>query len=203
LYAPFQIIEGAWNAPYEYLLGMSTYRRAHVTGGTFFFTVVTYRRRPFLCDEPVRAALRDAVRETQATFPFILDGWVLLPDHLHCIWSLPPGDAAFGKRWAIIKRAVTQKCGSLLYRKEWMNDSKRRRNESIVWQRRFWEHSIRDESDFTRHLDYLHYNPVKHGLVQQVKEWPFSTFHRYVNAGMYSEDWGSLDVAAADEEYGE
>jgi putative transposase len=84
-----------------------------------------------------------------------------------------------------------------------MNDSKRRRNESIVWQRRFWEHSIRDESDFTRHLDYLHYNPVKHGLVQQVKEWPFSTFHRYVNAGMYPEDWGSLDVAAADEEYGE
>lgn len=97
---------------------MSTYRRANITGGTYFFTVVTFRRQTFLCDQPVRDVLRHAIRETRAILPFTIDGWVLLPDHLHCIWTLPPGDAAFGKRWAIIKRAVTKACGPLLYRED-------------------------------------------------------------------------------------
>jgi putative transposase len=100
---------------------------------------------------------------------------VLLPDHLHWVWTLPPDDAAFGKRWAMIKRSVAKACGSSLYREEWMSDSKRQRIESTVWQRRFWEHVIRDETDFARHMDYLHYNPVKHGRVQCVKDWPFSS----------------------------
>jgi putative transposase len=182
---------------------MSTYRRANITGGTYFFTVVTFRRQTFLCDQPVRDVLRHAIRETRAILPFTIDGWVLLPDHLHCIWTLPPGDAAFGKRWAIIKRAVIKACGPLLYREDWMNDSKRRRNESTVWQRRFWEHAIRDEDDFMRHLDYLHYNPVKHGLVQRVKQWPFSTFHRHVDAGIYPANWGTMVEASPEGEYGE
>ena len=135
--------------------------------------------------------------------PFTIDGWVLLPDHLHCIWTLPPDDVAFGKRWAMIKRSVAKECGPSLYREEWMSDSKCRRNESTVWQRRFWEHAIRDETDFARHMDYLHYNPVKHGLVQCVKDWSFSTFHRYVKDGVYPENWGGIAEATRDEDYGE
>lgn len=182
---------------------MSTYRRTNITGTTYFFTVVTFRRQAFLCDKPVRNALRNAVLETRAVHPFTVDGWVLLPDHLHCIWTLPPGDAAFGKRWAMIKRAVTKACGASLVREEWMNNSMRRRNESTSWQRRFWEHAIRDEADFAKHMDYVHYNPVKHGLVQQVKDWPFSTFHRYVKAGFYPENWGGIVQATRGEDYGE
>ena len=131
------------------------------------------------------------------------DGWVLLPDHLHCIWTLPPDDAVFGTRWAMIKRSVTKACGPSLYRDEWMSDSKRHRNECTVWQRRFWEHAIRDETDFASHMDYLHYNPVKHGLVQCVKDWPFSTFHRYVKDGVYPEHWGGIAEPTRDEDYGE
>jgi putative transposase len=125
---------------------MATYRRANMRGATYFFTVVTFRRQAFLCDEPVREALRNAVRETRAIHPFTIDGWVLLPDHLHCIWTLPPDDATFSKRWAMIKRWVTKLCGPSLFREEWMSDSKRQRNESTVWQRRFWEHMIRKKS---------------------------------------------------------
>jgi putative transposase len=97
---------------------MSTYRRANIKGGSYFFTVVTYRRQEFLCDKHVRDALRNAIRETKTVFPFTIDGWVLLPDHLHCIWTLPPDDAAFSKRWAMIKRFVTKGCGPSLYRTE-------------------------------------------------------------------------------------
>ncbi len=172
-------------------------------GATYFFTVVTYRRQRFLCDEPVRVALREAIQETRLSCPFVIDGWVLLPDHLHCIWTLPPDDADFSKRWALIKRFVTNRCGPALLRNEWMNESKRRRNESTVWQRRFWEHMIRDETDYIRHLDYLHYNPVKHGLVTMVKDWPFSTFQRYMKNGVYSEDWGGRNDGEENESFGE
>ncbi len=181
---------------------MSTYRRAKTTGGTYFFTVVTYRRQRFLCDEPVRNALREAIYKARADCPFTIDGWVLLPDHLHCIWTLPEGDADFGKCWAMIKQFVTKRCG-FLFRDEWMNESKRRRNESTVWQRRFWEHMIRDETDYLRHMDYLHYNPVKHGLVKSVKNWPYSTFHRYLKEGVYSEDWGGVSDGLHDDNFGE
>lgn len=151
----------------------------------------------------MRIALHDAIRETQRICSFTIDGWVLLPDHLHCIWTLPPDDADFGKRWAMIKRFVSKQCGASLYREEWMNHTKGRRNESTLWQRRFWEHIIRDETDYVRHMDYLHYNPVKHGLVKSVKDWPFSTFHRYVQKGVYAENWGGLDELTRDDAFGE
>jgi len=182
---------------------MSIYRRANITGVTYFFTVVTYRRQRFLCDEPVRNALREAIRETRSVAPFTIDGWVLLPDHLHCIWTLPPDDADNGKRWALIKRFVTKQCGPLLYRDEWMNDSKRRRNESTLWQRRFWEHVIRDEADYRQHMDYLHFNPVKHGMVENVGDWPFSTFHRCVREGVYPGSWGGSGDVTRAEDFGE
>lgn len=182
---------------------MSTYRRAKTTGGTYFFTVVTYRRQPILCDDHVRTALREAIHTTRAVCPFTIDGWVLLPDHLHCLWTLPPDDADFGKRWAMIKQFVTKRCGPTLLRDEWLNDSKRRRNESTLWQRRFWEHLIRDEMDYVQHMDYLHYNPVKHGLVRSVQDWQFSTFHRYVKEGVYSEDWGGRGDGQENGDFGE
>jgi putative transposase len=115
--------------------------------------------------------------------PFTIDGWVLLPDHLHCIWTLPPNDSAFGIRWAMIKRFVKKQCASDLHRDDWMNKSKHRRKESTIRQRRFWEHLIRDERDYEKHMDYIHYNPLKHGYVKSVIEWPYSTFHRYVRQG--------------------
>jgi putative transposase len=147
--------------------------------------------------------LRNAIRNTQTTHPFTIDAWVLLPDHLHCIWTLPPDDANIGVRWAMIKRFVTKECGSTLHREDWMNVSKRRRKESTIWQRRFWEHLIRNDHDYETHMDYLHYNPVKHGLVKRVRDWPHSTFHRYVRQGIYTEDWAGITDVQVDGSYGE
>lgn len=170
---------------------MSRYRRAVTPGATYFFTVVTYRRQAFLCDPDVRAALRDAIAKVRERAPFDIDAWVLLPDHMHTIWSLPPEDANFPLRWQQIKRHVTLRCGERLFRAEWLNASKRRHRESTLWQRRYWEHQIRDEADYRQHMDYLHYNPVKHGVAARVKDWPYSSFHRYVLTGDYNEDWGA------------
>lgn len=182
---------------------MSTYRRAGYAGGVYFFTVVTCRRRPMLCEEPVRAALREAIEVTRITCPFTIDGWVLLPDHLHCLWTLPEGDADFGKRWSMIKRYASQHCGPVLQSPERLTGSRQRRRESTLWQRRFWEHLIRDETDLQNHMDYLHYNPVRHGLVSRVQDWPYSTFHRYVREGVYPPDWGGTNDAHPQGSFGE
>jgi putative transposase len=168
---------------------MSHYRRAKVTGGTYFFTVNTFRRLPVLTEEPVRLALREAIRITRATHPFSIEAWVLLPDHLHCIWTLPEGDADFSVRWSTIKRHVSKTCAAQFGVRE-LSDSRVQRRESGLWQRRFWEHLIRDDADFERHADYIHWNPVKHGLVQRACDWPYSTFHRFVQDGAYTNDWG-------------
>jgi putative transposase len=173
---------------------MSRYRRANTLGGTYFFTVVTYRRRPFLCDEDVRAALRIAIERVRERHPFAIEAWVLLPDHLHTIWTLPEGDANFSFRWGAIKRHVSLICGERLNRPELMSASKKKHRESTLWQRRYWEHLIRDEEDFCRHVDYLHYNPVKHGLVDKVIGWPYSSFHRFRRMGVYADDWG-VDIS--------
>jgi putative transposase len=143
---------------------MSNYRRTNVAGGTYFFTVNTLCRVPVLTKAPVRAALREAIRQTRLSHPFDIDAWVLLPDHLHCIWTLPAGDAEFSIRWSKIKRYVSQQCGES-YGVNRVSASRIKRHESGLWQRRFWEHQIRDERDCARHVDYIHWNPVKHGLV--------------------------------------
>jgi putative transposase len=168
---------------------MSRYRRATTAGSSYFFTVVAYRRQPILCDEAIRNALRTAIETVRVGRPFIIDAWVLLPDHLHCVWTLPDGDADFSTRWKIIKRDVSLDCREDYRRADLVTASKRKHRESTVWQRRFWEHQIRDENDFARHVDYIHFNPVKHGHVKQVADWPYSTFHRYVRAGVYARDW--------------
>ena len=171
---------------------MTRYRRAVVAGGTYFFTVVTYRRRPFLTDEEPRRWLREVIKETRADYPFEIDAWVLLPDHLHCLWTLPEGDSDYWTRWALIKSRFTKRSKGLLLREDWMTESKRKHREGTIWQRRFWEHMIRDDRDFEAHVDYIHFNPVKHGLVEKVADWPFSTFHRFVGAGLYPKDWGGM-----------
>lgn len=168
---------------------MPNYRRARVNGGTYFFTINTFRRQTFLVDADVRAALRVGIETVRAVQPFVIEAWVLLPDHMHVIWRLPPEDHDFSTRWRIIKQVVTQRCGARLNRPEWMTTWRAKRFQSTLWQHRFWEHVIRDERDFARHVDYIHWNPVKHGYVQWVSDWPYSSFHRYVKAGMLPSNW--------------
>ena len=168
---------------------MPNYRRANVAGGTYFFTVNTLRRLPVLIEGPVRDTLREAIRRTRETHPFDIDAWVLLPDHLHCIWTLPEGDADFSIRWAKIKRFVSKTCGTEFGVQD-LSASRQARSESGLWQRRFWEHQIRDEMDFIRHVDYIHWNPVKHGHVTRATDGRYSTFHRFVRDGVYPPDWG-------------
>lgn len=136
--------------------------------------------------------MREAISKVREQYPFSIDAWVLLPDHLHTIWTLPPDDARFALRWQQIKRIVTLRCGERLHQAAWMTDSKTKHRESTLWQRRYWEHQIRNETDFERHMDYLHFNPVKHGLVKDVKDWPYSSFHRYLAVGTYAEDWAMV-----------
>ncbi|OFZ67695.1 MAG: transposase [Betaproteobacteria bacterium RBG_16_56_24] len=169
---------------------MSRYRRATAAGSSYFFTVVAYRRQPILCDEAIRNALHAAIEMVRVARPFVIDAWILLPDHLHCVWTLPDGDADFPTRWMKIKRAVSLVCGEEYRRADWISASKLKHRESTIWQRRFWERQIRDENDFARHVDYIHFNPVKHGHVQRVADWPYSTFHRYMRDGVYAHDWG-------------
>lgn len=179
---------------------MPRYRRARTQGGTYFFTIVTYRRRKIFTNDAVINALRQAIKEVKQTHPFTIEAWVLLPDHMHCVWNLPDGDDDYSKRVGMIKAGFTSRVKTQLQKPEWITDSRARHGEGMIWQRRFWEHEIKDEHDFERHVDYVHYNPVKHGLVKRVCDWPYSTFHRYVEKGVYSKAWGGgamKDVSGA------
>ena len=178
---------------------MSSYRRSNTAGGTYFFTVVTQGRQPLLCAPDILAALRQAIDHTRQTLPFTIDAWVVLPDHMHAIWTLPQDDADFGKRWGVIKARVSKACRARLDLPSLRPPSKAKHRESALWQRRFWEHQIRDEADFTHHMDYVHFNPVKHGLAPRARDWPHSSFHRCVKQGVYAPDWG---VAASFPEQG-
>jgi putative transposase len=177
---------------------MPEYRRIKTAGGTYFFTLVTHLRRPILTNEIVRQALREGIQRARQTLPFQIEAWVILPDHLHAVWTLPPEDNNYAARWAIIKRQVSTLYGKQFSEIGELSESKQKRKESGVWQRRYWEHQIRDDLDFQRHMDYLHWNPVKHGYVRQVADWPFSSFHRLVVAGIYSLDWGNDPVNEAE-----
>ncbi|MDZ7827913.1 MAG: transposase [Halofilum sp. (in: g-proteobacteria)] len=157
---------------------MAGYRRARVPGGTWFFTLVTADRHPWLGDPHARSILADAMRAVRQQRPFLVDGIVVLPDHLHCIWTLPDGDSDFPGRWKSIKHRCTL----------------RLRRQGILtgaaWQKHYWEHLVRDDADLHRHLDYIHYNPVKHGLCSSPADWSATSFHRYVHNGFYDVDWG-------------
>jgi len=171
---------------------MPRYLRAFVPGGTFFFTVALLERRRGLLVEQVDL-LRQCFSDAKAARPFHIDAIVVLPDHLHCIWTLPEGDADFSARWHAIKADFSRGIAP----GERLSERRRMKGERGIWQRRFWEHTIRDERDFERHVDYIHYNPVKHGHSQRAADWPLSSFHRYVERGIYAADWGAMtDVAA-------
>jgi putative transposase len=169
---------------------MPTYRRAFVEGATYFFTVVTYGRLPILTTDESRAILHDAWLDVRGRFPFKTVAVCLLPDHLHCIWSLPEGDAAYPMRWKEIKRLFTKAYLARVGPGEERSASRVKQGEAAIWQRRYWEHMIRDEQDLGRHEDYIHYYRLKHGLVQCVTDWPWSSFHRYIRMGYYEREWG-------------
>lgn len=169
------------------------YIRAYQPGGTYFFTVVTHQRRPFLTDEVARRCLREAWVEVREDHPFRILGLCLMPDHIHTIWRLPENDDGYDVRWSCIKRLFSQ-----AYRQSGgvegaRNPSRMQKHEAGFWQRRYWEHLMRDEDDFRRHMDYTHYNPAKHGYVTRASEWEWSTFHRYVKRGFYDPEWGEAE----------
>ena len=168
---------------------MSNYRRDQTLGGTWFFTVIAFNRRPIFCDEIFRKSLKQSIQRTRKKYPFKIDGLVLLPDHLHCVWTLPVGDANYSLRWKLIKQFVTKDCRDHFHMKSGLTDAKRKRRESDIWQRRFWEHKIRDDNDFANHLDYIHFNPVKHAHCDTPVSWRFSSFHRYHAMGVYPKNW--------------
>lgn len=167
---------------------MPNYRRTRIAGGTYFFTVVTFRRLPLLASSSAIAALESSFRVVMARHPFTVEAVVIMPDHLHCIWTLPEGDSDFSTRWRLVKAGFSRACQRSPV--DQIPSSLLRKREKGVWQQKFWEHCIRDDMDFNAHCDYIHYNPVKHGLARSPGEWPHSTFGQFVQAGFYPPDWG-------------
>ncbi len=178
---------------------MANYRRAVVPGGTFFFTLVTYNRRPWLTSPAARRLLRKSFRVVRSDRPFAVDGIVLLPDHLHCIWTLPRGDSDFATRWRLIKGGFTRAWLAGGGAEEGVSVGRAVQGGRGVWQRRFYEHTIRDEEELRRCLDYVHLNPVKHGLCERAADWPWSSLHRYIALGEYEPDWGGAPDLFGDE----
>ncbi len=186
----------------SYNQDMPNYHRFR-EGSAYFFTVVTYDRLPILTTEVSRKLLHTAWQIVAERFPFTTTAICLLPEHIHCIWVLPEGDQNYSVRWKEIKSQFTKRYLSEVSPEETLNPSRQKRGEAAVWQRRFWEHAIRDDEDMARHIEYIHYNPVKHGHVEQVKDWNWSSFHRYLAEGFYDPEWGKANLQLSGEEFGE
>ena len=172
---------------------MPNYRRAFVPGGYWFFTVNLLERRKTLLVDHIES-LRDAVATTRQGHPFTIDAFVVLPDHLHAVWTLPPEDQDFSTRWRLIKSRFAR----TLPKQERLSAVRVARHERGIWQRRFWEHLVRDEADYARHVEYCYINPLKHGLVTRVRDWPHSSFHRDVRAGLFPHDWAGESEVVGD-----
>ena len=168
---------------------MPKYRRAYVPGGSYFLTLVTYNRTPLFRSPENVPRLRDAMRIVKSEMPFEIAGAVTLPDHLHFLWTLPSDDNAVPIRVGRLKTLFTKSLPANQRPAAILPKSWRKRRESGVWQRRFWEHTLRDEEDFQRHLDYIHYNPVKHGYARCPHSWTSSSFHQWVAKGGYDLSW--------------
>jgi putative transposase len=177
------------------------YVRSDVAGGTFFFTVVTNKRRAFLTDSRARAALHRAFNDVRTLHPFVLEAVVVLPDHFHILMTLPSGDPNFSVRIGGIKRRFTDLFLAGGGREGPVSQGRANSGYRGIWQPRFWEHTISDARDFKLHLDYLHFNPLKHELVQQVIDWPWSSFHRYLAQGEYESNWAGHITLPHDVEY--
>jgi putative transposase len=176
---------------------MPNYRRAFIPGGTWFFTVnLLERHHNDLLIREINL-LRETVRGVRERNPFHIDAWVVMPEHLHCVWTLPPGDSDFGKRWRLIKSGFSR----ALPKTERRSEVRKKAGERGIWQRHYWEHFIRDDLDYQRHVDYVHVNPLKHGRVKQVADWPYSSFHHYVAKGIYPADWcGNVNLVVGGDE---
>ena len=159
---------------------MPNYRRVRAPGASYFFTVTLADRRQRVLVGNINA-LRRAFAQTQRELPFKINAMVVLPEHLHCIWSLPPGDADFSLRWQRIKARFTHACRAA--------EASPGQATLPIWQERFWEHLLRDDADFERHVDYIHFNPVKHGHATSAVQWPYSSIHRYIRKGLLPQDW--------------
>ncbi|MBU1190650.1 MAG: transposase [Gammaproteobacteria bacterium] len=177
---------------------MSLYIRQHQPGGTYFFTVNLAQRHRSLLTENIDT-LRAVFREVRSRHPFQIKAIVILPEHLHCLWRLPENDTDYALRWGLIKANFSRRIKTT----EPLRASLIRRGERGIWQRRFWEYTIRDEADWQRHLNYIHFNPVKHRYVRKVCDWPWSSFHQFVRRGEYPEDWGGNMKSDNGNDFGE
>ncbi|KPZ53359.1 hypothetical protein AN391_03333 [Pseudoalteromonas sp. P1-13-1a] len=160
------------------------YRRNYVKGGTYFFTVNLFDRNKSLLVENIDL-LRESIRVVKLQRPFYIDAWVVLPEHLHAVLTLPDGDVDYSSRWREIKKRFSKS----LPKTEFLTQTRKRKNERGIWQRRFWEHTIKNNDDYWHHVNYVHFNPLKHGLVSRVVDWPYSSFHRAVKQGVYTNNW--------------
>jgi putative transposase len=172
---------------------MSDYRRYFIAGGTYFFTVVTYDRRPILTTDAGRAFLRKAIKEIQQRRPFSLIATVLLPDHWHLVMGLPPRDIRYSIRMKRIKEEFTTAWLTAGLSEAKVTPAQARKGERGIWQPRYWEHTIDDEEELDSCVDYIHWNPRKHGYVNRVRDWPWSSFHRFVLEGHYDVEWGGTE----------
>ena len=179
---------------------MSDYRRWFVEGGTFFFTVVAYARRPILTTDDGRLFLRKAISSVRERHPFTLVANVLLPDHWHLIMQLPPGDDRYSLRMKQVKAELSEQWLAARLPEAKVTESQRKRGERGIWQPRFWEHTIRDEEDLERCADYIHWNPREHNLVDRVRDWEWSSFHRFVESGQYDINWGGTAPDRVDDD---
>ena len=168
------------------------YRRVFQAGATYFFTLVVHERAKLFADESNIARWRAAVDKVRRRRPFEIEAEVILPDHVHMLWTMPTGDADYATRIRLVKTSFTKSLGLI---GSVANKSRAQKGEREVWQRRYWEHTIRDERDFQMRLDYIHYNPVKHGIVSRAADWPHSTFQAWVKKGAYDPWWGGDGMA--------
>ena len=167
---------------------MTAYRRDRTPGACWFFTLNLANRQQSLLIEHIDL-LRSSFRRCMQRHPWQIDAIVILPDHLHALCTLPPDDSDFALRWRLIKTGFSR----ALPHGERISASRINKGERGIWQRRYWEHRIRDSADFNQHVDYIHHNPLKHGHVQCLADWPWSSFHRYVNAGILPADWAGAE----------
>ena len=174
------------------------YRRSNIKGASYFFTVNLAQRRSRLLVEQIDS-LRHVMNEVKHRHPFRLEAMVVLPEHLHALWTLPEGDRDFITRWSLIKAGFSRR----IYTAEPRSQSRQMKGERGIWQRRYWEHLIRDENDYRRHIEYIHYNPVKHGYVDCASDWPYSTIHKYIAEGLVESDWASGAADSDDTGFGE
>ena len=169
---------------------MPEYRRAHIPGSSVFLTLITYQRQKIFLPLENIDRLRQACDLMMTEKPFTIDAAVILPEHIHFLWTLPPDDPDYSYRVRRMKVLFTRALRGVNNLPDDVCESRKKHRESDVWQRRFYEHTIRDEVDLRKHLDYLHFNPVKHGLVKCVHDWQYSSFHRGVRRGEYDVKWG-------------